>query len=232
MEPQIISSGLYRITNLVNGKCYIGITKHGADKRFIAHKAAARKGSTTALHRSMRKYGFDNFRVDQLVICEAGQYLKDLEVRAIAGYGTRAPNGYNLTAGGDGVVDGDPEIAERIRIGRALNPPILTETGKKAISEGGVRAWADPYRKAARSANIKAGLNDPIVHAARCDAIQRASSSEHGRAIKQEVSKRLWSMREYRDKVNAAAVAGMRTPQAKVNRSEAAKAAWAKRKQA
>jgi hypothetical protein len=232
MEPQIISSGLYRITNLVNGKCYIGITKTSPQKRFAAHLTSARRGANTALHRAIRKYGEESFKLEQMVICEAGQYLKDLEVKAIAAYGTRSPNGYNLTAGGDGVVDGGPEVAEKIRKGRALNPPILTESGKKAISEGGVRAWADPDRRAIRSANIKARLNDPVVHASRCDAIQRASSSEHGRAIKQEVSRRLWSMQEYRDKVNAAAVAGMRTPQAKVNRSEAAKAAWAKRKQA
>ena len=232
MLPQIISSGLYKITNVVNGKCYIGITKHGAKQRFASHITSSRKGSNTALHRAIRKYGESNFHVEQLVVCKANQYLKDLEVRAISAYGTRSPHGYNLTAGGDGVVDGSPEVAEKIRAGRLINPPVLTDAGKQAISEGGIRAWADPDRKAARSANIKSGLNDPVVHAARCAAIQKAASSERGREIKREVSKTLWANPEYREKVIAASSAAMRTPDARKRRSDAAKKDWARRKAA
>jgi hypothetical protein len=220
------------ITNLVNGKSYVGICKHGCKKRFAAHLTSARAGANTALHRAIRKYGEENFEVKQLVIAEFGQYLKDLEVRAIAAYGTRSPAGYNLTAGGDGVVDSSPEVRAKISAGRLANPPSLTENGRKAISDAGLRAWSDAEHKAKRSANIKAGLNDPAVHAARCEAIKRAASSDHGRKVKREVSKMLWSSPEYREKVNAAALAGMRTPQARINRSEAAKASWAKRKAA
>jgi group I intron endonuclease len=229
MDPQIIS-GLYRIKNNINGKCYIGLSSHGAARRFAAHVKAMKRGSMTALHCAMRKYGVDAFSVEQLVFCEPGPHLKEMEVQAIASHQTRAPSGYNLTAGGDGVVNGSPEVREKIKRARAANPPVLTAAGKKAIAAGSTRAWADPVHRATRIESIKRGLNDPTVHTARCAAIQCTASSTEGRAIKRAVAAELWATPDYRNKVVAASRAGVRTPEARINRARAAKEAWAKRK--
>jgi group I intron endonuclease len=90
---------LYKITNLINGKKYIGVTRN-PKRRWIDHKT---KTSKTYLSRGIHKYGWINFEFQILVIGDEA-YIKELEVKAIVAFNTKAPNGYNLTDGGEGVV--------------------------------------------------------------------------------------------------------------------------------
>ena len=52
---------IYKITNTVNDKFYIGITSEGLDHRFKGHCKRAKFGSTTNFHKALRKYGSDAF---------------------------------------------------------------------------------------------------------------------------------------------------------------------------
>lgn len=98
---------IYLIRNLVNGKGYVGQTTRSLVFRFNQHKYQANNGSEGALHRAMRKYGFENFEIKEVASCE-GLLLNDLEKHYIKFYGTYAPtgHGYNLTKGGDGCSEG------------------------------------------------------------------------------------------------------------------------------
>lgn len=91
---------LYKITNTVNGKAYIGWTNNIVN-RFKRHQ---RQGH--ALHNAICKYGWDTFTKQVLVVSNNVQYIKDLEVKAIALYNTFYVDGkgYNLTRGGEGTV--------------------------------------------------------------------------------------------------------------------------------
>jgi hypothetical protein len=92
---------LYKI-EFENGKSYIGITSKDAVTRLREHEKSARYDFSNAfLHKAMRKYP-DAYRVVPLLRADDWGYLQLMEVRAIAAYGTKAPNGYNLTDGGDG----------------------------------------------------------------------------------------------------------------------------------
>lgn len=50
---------IYRITNLINDKCYVGQSKHGAFKRFQQHCKA-----DTLIGKAIRKYGHENFLIE------------------------------------------------------------------------------------------------------------------------------------------------------------------------
>jgi len=89
---------LYRITNKVNGKQYIGITNDPA-KRRKQHLSWKGQSSSPVLRSAVEKYGNENFYFEVLVE-GSKEYINELEVLAIDNYVTTAPSGYNLQSGG------------------------------------------------------------------------------------------------------------------------------------
>lgn len=94
----------YLVTNKVNGKRYVGVTKQQPGKRWAAHKSRAQFGATSPLARSIHKYGAESFTFE--VVASASSYddLYALEQLLIAQMGCFwvEGRGYNLTLGGDG----------------------------------------------------------------------------------------------------------------------------------
>lgn len=67
----------------------------------VSHRVEALTWKRYAVHRAIAKYGWE--KVKYTILCIGSfEYIKDLEVKAIARYNTVAPHGYNLTLGGDG----------------------------------------------------------------------------------------------------------------------------------
>jgi len=110
---------VYKITNNVTGKVYIGITTKSVASRWKAHQSNAFvKNVNYYLYRSMRKYGLDAFSIE--VLCEFGdlQELLAMEKALIAQYDSAsAAKGYNQTLGGEGVfgLKWEPEAIEKMR---------------------------------------------------------------------------------------------------------------------
>ena len=71
---------LYKITNKINNKVYIGITKRTLSQRFNTHVYDA-KNYTHKLANSIKKYGRDNFKIELLEEIESKEgrlrYLDD-----------------------------------------------------------------------------------------------------------------------------------------------------------
>ncbi|TXN33901.1 hypothetical protein FV220_00170 [Methylobacterium sp. WL19] len=96
---------IYRITNLLNGKRYIGWAVHPG-RRWARHKNDARKGRQNAIHLAIAKYGAENFSFEVVEIFDGNEAeAKAREVLRIAEEGSLFPGGYNLTKGGDGADD-------------------------------------------------------------------------------------------------------------------------------
>ena len=91
---------IYLITNTLNGKNYVGKTKQKLEKRITQHKYDSRKGRP-GLGAAIRKYGWENFSVEVLETCPV-EMLNEREMFWIRELNSKAPNGYNLTDGGDG----------------------------------------------------------------------------------------------------------------------------------
>ena len=68
--------GIYKITNLVNGKSYIGQSIN-IRKRIINHKSTAfnpqERGYNYPLYKDIRKYGINNFSFDVIEECKKEQ---------------------------------------------------------------------------------------------------------------------------------------------------------------
>lgn len=92
---------VYRITNLVNNKVYIGQTIQPLNVRWNRHKFDARKGSTYAIHNAIRKYGEDKFEIDIIDTASTREELDAKEIYWINAYNSMTPNGYNLCEGGN-----------------------------------------------------------------------------------------------------------------------------------
>ena len=95
---------IYKITNKLNNKIYIGKTIHTAESRFKEHILSARNSSSnTHLYRAMRKYGVDNFTVEVVECVDTIELLAEREIYWIAEFDSTNPCvGYNMTRGGDG----------------------------------------------------------------------------------------------------------------------------------
>lgn len=100
---------IYCICCLANGKLYIGQTVKSIEKRFKEHKQAAKRGVPYRLYSAMRKYGVENFTIEEIIQVSAPnrQALKAklcyIEERLIKRLQTKE-FGYNSTDGGDGAV--------------------------------------------------------------------------------------------------------------------------------
>ena len=95
--------GIYKITNMVNGKVYIGQSVNIED-RWRCHKSNMNYKNHT-IYKAMRKYGFENFKFEVIEECRQ-EDLNNLEIYYIWYYnsymGNKNHNGYNETAGGGG----------------------------------------------------------------------------------------------------------------------------------
>lgn len=93
--------GIYRITNLINGKCYIG-QSIDIEKRWNEHKTiySHPRCSHYHLYRAFCKYGIENFSFSVIEECEQS-LLNEREKFWIAYYNS-FKQGYNMTTGGDG----------------------------------------------------------------------------------------------------------------------------------
>lgn len=95
---------VYKITNLVNQKAYIGITTRDPIDRWWEHCNSAKNGSDYFIHQAIRKYGEESFSIQVLAQTNSVEDLKELEIILIKQHGTHmsTQRGYNKTWGGDG----------------------------------------------------------------------------------------------------------------------------------
>lgn len=95
---------IYKITNKINGKVYIGKTLNSIQKRWKEHliDSKKRKCEKRPLYSAINKYGEKNFEIEQIEEC-SHDILNERECYWIEYYGS-FKNGYNATIGGDGKV--------------------------------------------------------------------------------------------------------------------------------
>lgn len=94
---------IYKATNKINGKAYIGKTVQSFRKRKNHHKSNVLNFNSNYLFcKAMRKYGFNNFEWKIIDSDLFEDRLFEKEIYWIKKLKAKAPNGYNLTDGGEG----------------------------------------------------------------------------------------------------------------------------------
>lgn len=93
---------LYRITNLLNDKVYIG-QSNKEKERWRQHKYFARQEAPVQyIHKAMKKYGVENFVYEVIAMCKNQKDADETETMLIKQYDSRNKNfGYNVAPGGD-----------------------------------------------------------------------------------------------------------------------------------
>ena len=156
---------IYKITNAVNGKAYIGKTKNDAKTTRIREHFKGH-GGARILARAMAKYGVDVFSWEILQDGVIPELLDSYEIELIQSHNTASPNGYNLTHGGEGGIhtpESKRKISDAIRgkknpfYGKTHTPETRqklseintgkkhTETSRRKISES--LKGRDPWNK-------------------------------------------------------------------------------------
>lgn len=125
---------IYMITNLIDGKKYIGQTTN-YNKRSKTHFSKLRdnKHHNEHLQRAFNKYGEKNFKIEILSLCDENQ-LDELEKEYIKKYNCCDERyGYNLMDGGQKYRHFTNEVKEKMS--RSGKGRVFSEIHKKRISE-------------------------------------------------------------------------------------------------
>lgn len=93
---------IYKITNKINGKIYIGKTLKTIEGRWKDHLKDYKRPrfERRPLYSAMKKYGVENFSIEEVEECNS-EILSERESYWIDFYGSFG-KGYNATRGGDG----------------------------------------------------------------------------------------------------------------------------------
>lgn len=91
---------IYKITNLINQKIYIGQTILSVNYRFKLHSKMHEKNKSMPICKAIQKYGHSNFKIEILSVCSSEESLNKMEIKAIAKLKSLSPLGYNISSGG------------------------------------------------------------------------------------------------------------------------------------
>lgn len=193
---------IYKITNIINNKVYIGQTIGSIEKRLREHKSnALLKKDKSTLHSAMRKYGIENFIIKILEECP-NELLNQKEIEYIEKFnsflGNPNCNGYNMTIGGKGKDNNIyiqiynlwdagyscTQIAEKIKYDRNTIARILKDYDNYSIEESNRRAHTLSGSKKAK-AIFQIDLNNNIIKEYNSVAeAERETGIFHGNIIK------------------------------------------------
>ncbi len=200
---------LYLVTNVVNGRQYIGITTARLTARWRHHRHGS-KNPRMLLHKAIAKYGEGAFTIEQIASAKNWDDLCLLGRQAIEQFRTFAPlgTGYNQTLGGEGgdASSGRKRSPEHIAaIKKAHTGKVVSAETRRRIAEGNKNRVLSPEAKArmlagsSRSGKLSAGRPNPNL-LARCNNRLGSTTSEEVRerisaAMKKARATRIpWSM--------------------------------------
>lgn len=152
---------IYKATNIINGKSYIGKTIQTLKKRMYVHKAYSKRtdiNKKTIFHNAIKKYGWENFTWEILCECDDYSILEIRETMKIIVNNTHYIDGYgyNMTYGGEGCIGYKHSDSARKKISDSKsgkNNPMYnkvttgfsghshTKKSKEKISKSGKEKW-------------------------------------------------------------------------------------------
>jgi group I intron endonuclease len=170
---------IYKTTNLINGRIYVGKDKHNNPKYL---------GSGNILHQAIKKYGKENFQKEILEYCNTEEELCEKEKYWIDKLNSLYINGgYNLTKGGEGgdTFTNKPEelksatrnkISEISSLSNQKNIELhrtnslrnwKNDTYRNKVIDGLKRSWQNTDRVTKFKARMKEVCNTPEMKSIR-----------------------------------------------------------------
>lgn len=130
---------IYKITNTLNDKIYIGLTTKSIEKRFSQH--CQKKNNSRLISKAIKKYGKENFIIEEIDGANSISELNYKEQHYIHKFNS-VKEGYNLASGGRFSKHSDETklLLKEINTGKKH-----TEETKKKLREG--NAWKGRFGK-------------------------------------------------------------------------------------
>lgn len=146
--------GIYKIENLINGKCYIGqsvdVKRRWRKHQFTAFSPQV-KGYEYPLYRAIRKYGPNNFSFEVLEECDRDS-LNKRETYWIRAFNSMN-NGYNQDEGGDSCAHYNvlskeliEQITQELRTSLENSETIGKKYGVSGVTIRDINAGREAYR--------------------------------------------------------------------------------------
>jgi group I intron endonuclease len=174
---------IYKTTNLINGKIYIGKDKHDNPKYL---------GSGKRLNSAIQKYGQESFLKEIIEYCNSEKHMLEREKYWINHFdSTNRLFGYNLTKGGEGgdtfTLRSDIEKNQTRKLLSAASS-YWNNINRKKHSENTKRLWQDPVY----AQKVKDGVNrsnqNPDIIAKRRRIMKEVCNTTEARAIRSKNS--------------------------------------------
>jgi group I intron endonuclease len=178
---------IYKTSNLINGKIYIG--QHRVNN--MADMDSKYYGSGKYLKKAIKKYGKNNFSREIIALCGSREITNILEIEYIKIYKDIGSKMYNVRPGGMGFYSGGvspfkgrhhgEESKKKLSEGRSGKRfgPHLEETKKKIGEANRCRVWKEESR-------IKIGEKAKIINS----GIIRSEATKHKMS---EAAKKRWA---------------------------------------
>ena len=160
---------IYKYTNKLNGKSYIGQTNN-LQKRFNGHKSEAfnpnASGYNLPFHCAIRKYGIDNFTyevLEEIADGESQGFIDDREIYFIGYYHSlTTENGYNLTIGGGGCPKPPLSYEEKLSRSKIFTGDEIKDIQNRLLNDeeyDDIESIYSPRLKRTFLVNINTGVN-------------------------------------------------------------------------
>lgn len=172
---------VYKITNKINGKIYIGKSKNIAI-RFAKHIKIAETflesdNHFQAIHGAIKKYGKENFILDTIEVCDENN-INEKEIYWISFLKTQDKiYGYNLTSGGDGATNRSEESINKWRI-KMLGKKHSREHNRKISESNKGKIISQSVREKISKANL--GENNGMFNKTHSTKTKEKMIKSHG----------------------------------------------------
>jgi len=168
---------IYKITNNVNGKIYIGQTTRSMAERWADH-CCATKNTSRPIKNAIKKYGRESFEKEELITYIDQTSLDRMERHFIVCFGSLRPSGYNIKHGGK-------------------EGCIYTSELKKTLSASAIASW-DKDRRTKKSEERK------LWAATDAGKEQLRKMSDSGKQNRMAGAEKYWSTHDRSEALSAA----------------------------
>ena len=209
---------IYLITNKVTGKQYVGQTTRSVKNRWKEHCE-----SKTCIGNAIKKYGKKSFSKKVIEQCKSLNKLDKKEVHWIKELNTIAPNGYNLTEGGNGNLGYVASKETRKKMSESRMGIKMSKETCKRMSEShkGIALSKDHRKRIGLSQIGRIGWNKGVPRSETTKKkISQANSGKGNAMYGKNFSK------EHRRKMSEAKKGRTHSKETKRKMSESAKKAW------
>jgi group I intron endonuclease len=133
---------IYKITNLINTKVYIGQTIRTLSSRWWDH---CKPSSRSVISKAIRKYGKENFTYEVIDCANCLDELNDKEIHWISVYDSRnAEKGYNIAFGGENRIMTEVIKIKLSESNKGKKKPPISDEHRRKLSEAAKKRKISP----------------------------------------------------------------------------------------